>query len=411
MSIETEVVRPSEFFATIAPGIHLIGALGNSVAVETAVGVVQVDTGGGRRMPGRMIAKLRSVTDLPVHAILYSHGHLGYNFGIPAYLEHAAERGDTAPRRIAHANLVRRYRRYIETAGLQEHLNRMQFPDGGLGNDISEDNFHFPTETFSTGLTIDGGNRQIEVFHAPSETDDAIGFWIADERVLYGGSAVIQSCPNVGTPLRTMRDAIRWAETLEAMVARGADLLIPEWGQPIEGADRIADVLGVGARALRFLRRAVVERMNAGMTEHEIIHDMDYPPEIFEHPAMTPIYGCPEYIVRDIYRAENGWWTSRNPTDLHPGPPAAVATAILAAITDRTAVLSTARSLRDSGQPQLALHVIDLLALAPTSTPEARAARALKAELLEDFGAAHPSVVSRNIYRSSAARLRDVGGG
>ncbi|MDF1722052.1 MAG: hypothetical protein P1U65_15380 [Minwuia sp.] len=87
-----------------------------------------------------------------------------------------------------------------------------------MATPYSSDNFHFPTETFDHSLTIDGGDRQIEVFHAPSETDDAIGFWIAGERVLYGGSAVIQSCPNVGTPLRTMRDAIRWAETLARSV-------------------------------------------------------------------------------------------------------------------------------------------------------------------------------------------------
>ena len=406
MSIETEVVKPSEFFSTIAPGIHLIGAMGNSVAVETANGVVQVDTGGGRRLPQRMIAKLRSVTDLPVLAILYSHGHLGYNFGIPAYQAHAAERGDPAPRLIAHANLVRRYDRYIETSGLQEHLNRMQFPDGGLGNNISADQFCYPTETFTDSLTIDGGDRQIELFHAPSETDDAIGFWIAEEKVLYGGSAVIQSCPNVGTPLRTIRDAIRWAETLEAMIARGPELLIPEWGQPVEGRDRIADVLGVGARALRYLRQAVVERMNAGMTDLEIIHDMEYPPEIFEHPAMKPIYGCPEYVVRDIYRAENGWWTSRNPTDLHPGKPDEVGRALLAAISDRETVLKTARSLRDTGNAQLALHVLDLLANGPLEDADVRAAREMKADLLESFGQAHPSVVSRNIYRSGAMRLR-----
>jgi len=126
---------------------------------------------------------------------------------------------------------------------------------------------------------------------------------------------------------------------------------------------------------------------------------------------MQPIDGCPEYIVRDIYRAENGWWTSRNPTDLHPGLPAAVAVAVLSAITDRDAVLQTAISLRDSGQPQLALHVIDLLALSPTSHPEVKAARALKAEMLDAFGTEHPSVVSRNIYRSGAARLRASEGG
>ncbi|MEC9344858.1 MAG: alkyl sulfatase dimerization domain-containing protein [Pseudomonadota bacterium] len=406
MSIETEVVRPSERFETIARGIHLMGALGNTIAVETAAGVVQVDTGGGRKLPLRLIGRLRSVTDLPVHAILYSHGHVGYNFGIPAYQQHARERGEPAPRLIAHANLVRRYRRYIETAGLQGYLNSMQFPDGGMGNSFTADQFVFPTETFETALLIDGGDRQIEVFHAPSETDDSIGFWIEEEKILYGGSAVIQSCPNVGTPLRTIRDAVRWAETLEAMIARGPEVLIPEWGAPVHGREAIADVLGIGARALRYLRKEVVDRMNAGMTDTEIIHDIAYPAEIFAHPAMVPVYGCPEYIVRDIYRAENGWWTTRNATDLHPAAPSDAAAAVLSAIADPKAVLDRARDLHGAGQSQLALHVVDLLALAPDDTDVVRQARALKADLLDGFAEKHPSVVSRNLYRSSAKRLR-----
>ena len=406
MNIETDVVRISEGFQTIAPGIHLLGAMGNSAVVETRAGLVQVDTGGGRKLPKRLIGRVRDVSDLPFHAILYSHGHVGYNFGIPFYLEHARERGDPPPRLIAHENLVRRYDRYIETAGLQGYLNRMQFPDGGMGNAISADQFCYPTETFADSLIIDGGDRRIEVFHAPSETDDAIGFWIEDEKVLYGGSAVIQSCPNVGTPLRTLRDAVRWAETLEAMMGRGAELLIPEWGPPVRGRDNVADVLGIAARSLRYLRREVVARMNAGMTDTEIIHDIDYPPEIFEHPAMKPVYGCPEYIVRDIYRAENGWWTSRNATDLHPARPDEAARAVASAIADKQAVLDRIEALRAAGKEQLALHVADLLALSPEDGEAERAARRLKAEILETFGERHPSIVSRNLYRSSARKIR-----
>ena len=91
---------------------------------------------------------------------------------------------------------------------------------------------------------------------------------------------------------------------------------------------------------------------------------------------------------------------------LHPGKPDEVAAALRAAISDRATVLKTARSLRDSGQPQLALHVLDLLALGSAEDADVRAAREMKADLLESFGQEHPSVVSRNIYRSGAMRLR-----
>ncbi len=49
---------------------------------------------------------------------------------------------------------------------------------------------------------------------APSETDDAIAAWWPTGRLLYGGPAVIDSVPNVGTPFRTLRDPVRWADSL-----------------------------------------------------------------------------------------------------------------------------------------------------------------------------------------------------
>lgn len=66
-----------------------------------------------------MISSLREVSNLPLHAIVYSHGHVGYNFGVDQWLKHSAERGEPKPRIIAHARVPFRYQRYRETAGLQ----------------------------------------------------------------------------------------------------------------------------------------------------------------------------------------------------------------------------------------------------------------------------------------------------
>ena len=63
---------------------------------------------------------------------------------------------------------------------------------------------------------------------------------------------------------------------------------------------------------------------------------------------MAPTYGHPDYIVRDIYRSETGWW-DRNITHLHPAPPQSVAAAIRSAIADPGRVLETAKELRARG--------------------------------------------------------------
>ena len=120
----------------------------------------------------------------------------------------------------------------------------------------------------------------------------------------------------------------------------------------------------------------------------------------------TP-YGAPDYVVRDAYREENGWW-DRNPTTLHPAPPAEAAAAVLSAITDPQAVLDRARALADDGQTQLALHVVDLLALGHGGEPVVVAARTLKAELCNTRAGEIDPYVSKSCYRSSA-RLLETG--
>lgn len=102
---------------TVAPGLHILRGQGQSFVAETDAGLVVIDAGPGGKVSQDMIASLRQLSDAPVHALCYSHGHIGYNAGVPAWLEHAAARGEPVPRLIAHRNLPRRQARYRETLG------------------------------------------------------------------------------------------------------------------------------------------------------------------------------------------------------------------------------------------------------------------------------------------------------
>ena len=77
------------FTGTLADGVHVLGGMGNALTVETDIGVIQIDTGQSRKQAKHMLAKLRDITDAPIHAIAYSHGHLGYNNAVPTWLAHA----------------------------------------------------------------------------------------------------------------------------------------------------------------------------------------------------------------------------------------------------------------------------------------------------------------------------------
>lgn len=385
---------------TVAPCLHMLRGQGQSFVAETDAGLVVVDAGPGGSVTQGMIDSLRALSDAPVHALCYSHGHIGYNAGVPQWLEHARQRGEPAPRLIAHRNVLRRHARYRETEALQHRMAEVQFnrSPGFFERRLA---MHEPTETFDQRLVIGSGEQRIELLWAPSETDDAIALWSPAQRVIYGGAALLDSIPNIGTPFRTLRDTVRWAGTLEALAALDPRIAVREFGPLIEGEAEVQKVLTHTARALRWLRAEVVSLMNQGLGEQQVLARMHYPEELFGVPWMKPTYGDPSYIVRDIYRSENGWW-DRNPTTLHPEPPEAVGAAVARAITDKPAVIASAQALADAGQWQLALHVIDLLATAHGDAPELAQARALKAAWLRERAAQVASYVSRNLYKVSA---------
>lgn len=392
----------------LGDGLIVLPGQGNSLAIDTDAGVVVIDASGYPHAP-QMIETLRQHTDAPVHAIVYSHGHFGYNASVDVWQAHNAERGEPPIRLVAHERVVARYDRYDETQELQMRLASIQFPNPKLTLESRRDMLtcHAPTELFSDTLDLVAGRRRVQLISVPSEVDDAVAVWLPDDGLLCPGPATPgDAIPNIGTPLRTQRFTVRWADSLDRLQALGADRMLTEFGPIVEGADAVRERLSETSRALRWLRSAVVDRLNRGMGEGEILADMDYPTEMFDHPWMKPNYGSPDYIVRDLVREESGWW-DRNPTTLHPAPEPDAAAAILSALGDTSVVLNRATELAEAGETQLALHVIDLLALAPGDEPDVAAARALKAELCRTRAREVKPYVSRSCYRSSAALLDD----
>lgn len=408
MATETNPVLAPSFLGTAAAGVHVLGGMGNALSVETAEGVLQLDTGNSGKKAKEMLARLRELTDAPVFAIAYSHGHLGYNDAVGTWLRDAESRGDPRPRIIAHENLVKRWQRYRETEDLQKLFAELQLrlPLGTLDDHPLV--LEMPTETFRTQLVFDDGARRLELLWAPSETDDAIALWLPKERILYGGAAVTPNIPNIGTPLRTQRYAIRWAESLERLAALDPEMLIMEFGPSVKGRDKIQRVLLSMAEALRWIRTRVVDGLNEGKGVEEIVATMEYPEELFGLSWMAPTYGHPDFITRDVFRSETGWW-DRNPTHLHPAAPDAAAAAVLSAIADRRAVLDRTKDLVAEGELKLALHVVDLLALAPGNDEDVVAARALKAEICRGLAKEAPSFVSQSLYLSTAQVIEKGG--
>jgi uncharacterized sulfatase len=155
VQISRTILTASEDAHPVAEGIYILPAQGNAFAVETGDSVDLVDAGPDGGVTGRMIESLRRFTNLPVSAICYSHGHLGYNDGVHLWQQHNASRNEAPATLIAHENCLRRYR---ETEGLQRVLAKMQFP--GLTPAFSMVD---PTLTFSARLSLPARSRRIDL--------------------------------------------------------------------------------------------------------------------------------------------------------------------------------------------------------------------------------------------------------
>ncbi len=393
-------------FRQVADGMWLQDiqyGTGNALTVDTGDGLLQVDTGIARDHAANMIARVRGVSDEPITRIVYSHGHTAYNHGVEAWLEHCAGRGDERPTIIAHRNLPLRYRRYRET---QEYLERVTEWQFGFSTDSIVGTHMFevlvdPDVTYIDELTLPT-ERTIQLIHCHAETDDGTGLWFPDDGILYGANATIGSFPNAGSPLRSPRDPRAWADQLDRYLELDAEILIREYGPEIVGADRIKDMLTTVRDALRWLRAETLSRMNAGMVIEDVVNDIELPTHFADSPWLPQTYGCADYIIREVWRIEAGWW-DRNITSVHPAPVRDSSSAVLDAITDKQAVLTAAREHLAADQPQLALHVIDLLAMAESDIPEVQEAKSLKAEIAAALAEASPTYMSTNYYRAVAA--------
>ena len=246
----------------------------------------------------------------------------------------------------------------------------------------------------------------MELLWAPSETDDCLAVWHPGQRILSGGPAVIDFIPNLGTPFRTQRDAVRWADTLDRLAALEPERVVREFGEPLVGQAQVQQVLGQTAKALRWVRDEVVRMMNAGLGEREMLDRIVFPPELFDVPWMQPTYGDPAWIARDVYRSENGWW-DRNPTNLHPAAREEADRAIAEALTDKQAVLAQASALAGQGKTQLALHVIDLLATLQCDGAEIAQARRLKAQWMRQRASQTRSFITKSIFHAAAQMMED----
>lgn len=382
----------------IAPGVIFFPYFGNVVAFLTNEGIVLVDA-SSYASGKEVLQELREITDLPIHSLIYTHGHLDHAPGANHFIEDARERGHPRPRVIGQRRVPDRLHRYERMARQTWFINSIQWARraGPSAEPPPQPPFIYPDVLYDERMTLVVGGEPFELRAGVGETDDATWVWAPQRNAVCAGDFVVSACPNVGNPWKVQRYAEGWAEALEAMASLHPDLLLPGHGPAVRGDEAAQTVLLDTARYLRSIAEEVIERMNQGQWLEQILREVEPPPELAAKPYLQPVYGHPKFIVHGVWRQYGGWYDG-NPANFFPAPTVSQAKEIVAAA-GTAKLLARARELQSEGDLTLACHIVDWLTKAE---PENRDAWQLSKELYEARAAREVNMMARNTFKGAA---------
>ncbi|MDH3707541.1 MAG: MBL fold metallo-hydrolase, partial [Acidimicrobiia bacterium] len=187
----------------------------NSAVFETDEGLVVVDTGMAPGGPAILDA-IRTVTQAPIHTIIYTHAHVDHCMGTWALM-------DDAPQVVAHAAAPARFDRYVRMRGsVSRYMSQPleSFP-------AAPDDWVPPSRTFTDRLTLTIGGEEFELVHRRGETDDQLYVSVPGRQAVASADYYQGFLPNAGNGKRVQRYIEEWAEALRDMVALSPRHLLP----------------------------------------------------------------------------------------------------------------------------------------------------------------------------------------
>src|SRR5262247_1002337 len=393
-----ELWRPTGKQEEIAPGVLFLHTWANVTVIRTTAGLVLVDT-GSYASRARTFAAVRAVDRRPVHAAVYTHGHVDHACGLSPFLAEAREQGWPPPIVVGHRNIAASFDRYRRTAPWNGLINSRQFSIAATWPTT----YDYPDVVYDATHRLEAGDLELELTHARGETDDHTWLWWPARRILFTGDLFLWVAPNAGNPQKVQRHAAEWARALRAMAERPVELLVPGHGMPVFGAARVRQALEDTAEWLETLEHETVARMNAGLTLDRILAEVRPPAHLAQRPYLQAVYDEPEYVVRNVWRLYGGWWDGE-PAHLKPARTAELGGEVAALVGGVEALVARAKAVAAGGDLALASHLIDW---AVAAAPGDRGAHAVRTEIYTARANDSAALMTRGIFAAAARDSAD----
>jgi alkyl sulfatase BDS1-like metallo-beta-lactamase superfamily hydrolase len=303
--------------------------LANSIMIEGDDGIIIVDTMSTYEDAKEVLAEFRKITDKPVVAIIYTHGHLDHVHGTGAFLEEGED-----IEIYAHESHVDFYINENSVLG-PIAAQRSAFASGAFLPDEGPDRYHYgilapmfpgtiayapPTQIFSDELEVEISGVKMKMVYVAGESSDQIYVWLPDKKVLLIGDNIYAIIPNIYTLRGSVyRDPMNYVNALDKMIPLEAEYLVPNHVKPVIGKENVRDVLVSTRDATQYIYDQTIRGMNQGHTADELANMITLPEHLDNHPWLTKNRNQVSSHVKQVYYGNLGWYEG-DPAFLTPIP-------------------------------------------------------------------------------------------
>ena len=317
-------------FNTPGGKIHFAIGFGiaNSIMVEGDGGNIIIDASDSVFEAEKIYSLFAEQNSNPIKAIIYTHNHGDHTFGTAYYLKNQKEK----PQIIAHEDTdyyVQRIMGILNPIITQRStrmfgtlLPKEDFINVGIGASLnvskSPTGYIKPDITFQDTLKTNIAGIDIELYHAPGETDDQLFVWLPNHKSLMPGDNIYKTFPNLYTIRGTThRDVIGWINSIDHMQSFEPEFLFPSHTKPVVGRNKIKEVLIVYRDAIQYIHDQTIRLMNQGYYPDQIVEMVELPEDISNSPYLYEFYGTVRWSVKSIFNGYLGWFNG-NPSELDP---------------------------------------------------------------------------------------------
>jgi glyoxylase-like metal-dependent hydrolase (beta-lactamase superfamily II) len=260
-------------FTEIAPNIYAYTTQGdpNSAVIIGDDHVLVMEAQATPVMAKALIEKIKTVTDKPIKYLILSHYHAVRVLGASAFegaeivcsaktLEMINERGEQDFK-----SETDRFPRLFKSVESIPHLT-------------------YPTITFETAMTINLGNRIVELKHlGAGHTRGDIIAWVPDCKALFSGDLLEYGA----TPYCGDAQLEEWPQTLQHIKALGAVCAVPGRGNALFNENEVNESIDSTTKYVTMLLDTAKVAVAKGLDLTEAYKEI--------HGLMKPIFG--DYVI------------------------------------------------------------------------------------------------------------------